>query len=300
MNASAPETGQDIRSTEGLETFRRESMDYVRDFVREAAIPNKVIPPTPVKVDEMVPGLEGQDAKDVYVWRDKAGGTGLLPGIGIEGTNDDVAHYIGECRYAVPMDAITTERYGRTFPQIIAAGYNMHAIIEQTVALETLRRKNHAFISYCEMAVASTGQVIAVEGVPTEEQLTEIKHPGVVRKEVAPDKALMSETLFTDLAFQAEAPFDGNNVLPSMSCIRSIQTSLFDTWEDSVPKGNSILKKSTMWLFSPADILGDNLYHGDFNVWAQWEGPVLHFQGWEIAGFGIKDIRGITKVVVTF
>lgn len=287
--------GQNIRTAEGLEAFRRASMDYVRDFVREAAIPNKVIPPTPLKAEDMEPGSEKQDAEKLYAWRDRLGGTFLLPSIGIEGTNDDVAHYIDKekLRYAVPIDTITTEIYERTFPQIIAAGYNMHTIIEQTIALETLRRKNHAFLSYCEMAVASTGQVIEVEGFLTEERLTEIKHPGgVIRKEISPAIALMSEIVFTDLICRTD-PFDEKNVLPSMACVRAIQGNLFDTWEDGI-------KKSTMWLFSPADILGDNLYHGDYNVWAHWEGPVLHFQGWEIAGFGIQDIRGITKVVVKF
>ena len=291
--------GQNIRTAEGLEAFRRANVDYVRDFVREAAIPNKVIPPTPVTIEDMVPGFEEQDAKDVYVWRDRAGGTGLLPGIGIEGTNDDVAHYIEKHRYAVPIDAITTETYERTFPEIIAAGYNMHAIIKQTIALETLRRKNHAFMSYCEMAVASTGRVIEVEGAPSTDDLLalrlSLRHPT--------DEIELSETVLigeVDLAEMRtrEGKWGEGAIkaaLTPMRLISSMEAINFPTFDDD---GKPV--ESAIWLFAKPDKLGDNLYHGDYTIWAKWEGSVLHFQGWELAGFGIKDIRGITKVIVKY
>lgn len=291
---------QSIRNTltaEGLDKFCKEAGDYVRDVVRATSIPDQILTPEPLTEAEMVPGItetvaipgvkiteEEDEAWDaVYAWRNKAG-KGMTTG------DKGRASYFDGGRYAIPLPTLKTETFERKEAELLASNYDLLSIVNDTVLRHTRDEKNRRFLDYCEMAVAASGQSWTVGDPETADDFFfKVKHidprEGLV---IPPATVLLSERAFGKGAYHAK------KVLDDVTFIRSGRSSLFDVMDDND------LTQSTMWFFSPPDILGDNLYHGDYKVWAQWEGDVLQFQGWQRAGIGIKDIHGITKVVVTY
>ena len=287
------ENVQHLQTTAGLDKFCEEAGDYVRDVVRDTSIPDQILPPVPLDASDLVAGMsEGPASSDeedgsvegiVYAWRDKAG-EGMTVGEGSK------ASFVDGSRYAVPLSTIKTERFDRTEAELLSSGYDMLSIINDTIVRHARDEKNRRFLHYCEMAVVATGQSWTVGNPKTAEDFFfNVKHldpkEGIV---IPPATVLLSERAFGRGAYRAKKDLD------DVTFIRSGRSSLFDQMD-----GNS-LRQSTMWFFSPSEILGDNLYYDGYKVWAQWEGPVLQFQGWHRAGIGIKDIRGITKVVVQY
>ena len=290
MNA---ENLQDLRTAEGLDKFCRDAGDYVRDVVRDTSIPDQILPPMPLPASELTPGMkEGPPSSEeedlsachaVYAWRDKAG-RGMTVGEGGK------ASFIDGSRYAIPLPTIKTGQFDRAEPELMASGYDMLSIVNDTIVRHARDEKNRMFLDLCEMAVAATGQSWNVADNTIEDFFFKVKHidPKEEGLVIPPAKVLISERAFGKSAYRAEKALD------DVKFIRSGRSSLFDQM-----LGND-LTRSTMWFFSPADILGDNLYYGDYKVFAQWEADVLQFQGWQRAGLGIKDIHGITKVVVNY
>ena len=294
MNA---ENVQYLQTAAGLDKFCKEAGNYVRDVVHETSIPDKILTPVPVSEAEVVPGItetvaipgvktteENDSAWDaVYAWRNKAG-------IGMTVGESDRASFIDGSRYAIPLPTIKTQQFDITEPELIASNYDMLGIVNKTIVRHARDEKNRRFLDYCEMAVVASGQSWTVGNPETADDFFfKVKHVdpqdgGVI----PPATVLISERAFGKGAYHAK------KVLDDVTFIRSGRSSLFDHMD-----GND-LRESTLWFFSPSEMLGDSLYHGDYKVWAQWEGNVLQFQGWERAGIGIKDIHGITKVIVRY
>ena len=274
----------DLHTAEGLYKFRKGAGDYIRDVVHETSIPDQILTPEPLTDAEMVPGItetvaipgvktteDNESAWDaVYTWRNKAGFDGG--------------------RYAIPLPTLKTETFERRESELMDYNYDMLSLVNDTLVRQVRDEKNRRFLDYCEMAIATSGQSWTVGDPETADDFFfKVKHVdpqdgGVI----PPAKVLISERAFGKGAYHAK------KVLDDVTFIRSGMSSLFDQMD-----GNE-LRESTLWFFSPSEILGDNLYHGDFKVWAQWEGDVLQYQGWQRAGIGIKDINAITKVIVRY
>ena len=229
---------QSLRTTDGIEKFQRAAGGYIRNKSREACLPDAVLPPRPVFVDDMFPGLEEEDmhvlldtpedARSIY-----HGGEGAI---------------LESKRYAVPIMAARTDLYERTQMQIAHQGWNLLQILEDAVYSEALAIRTAQFFDLLNLAVAATGQVESVKGLLSDDDYDTIKHPDPENEEgLSPPIVLMSEAAYADCE-----ELDGSyrrEWLDKTHVIRSIQSRYFDTWD----KGDTnSLRETAMWLFFAA------------------------------------------------
>ena len=304
---------EELRTPEGQAKFAREAGDYIRDMVRETSFADKILTPTPVTENELVPGMtEGssvaipgnittEEEDTVYAWRDiqVAGGAMVM-----NFKDAPRAKYINGKRYAIPLANVGTEEFNKVEGELLASSYDILKVVEDTAFLETHREKDRKFLSYCEQAVSASGQTITAAGPLQRSAFRSIQHPAIFN-EIKPQVILMSEAAFTDLGLWDESDLGPSvadttangytvSTVHGMTIIRSIKTKLFDTVVANE------LDATEMWCFPAAEFLGHNLYHGDYKVWSNWEGQMWRFQGWQRFGMGIGNIKGVTKLTIAY
>ena len=305
---------EELQTPEGNAKFAREASDYIRDMVRETSFTDKILMPTPVTEDELHPGItessstavpgnisDNQD-DTVYAFRDIQVGARAME---MNFRTQPLAKFVQGKRYAIPIAEVSTETYEKTEGELIASSYDILKVVEDTAYLETHRVRDEKFISYVDQAVTQTGQSLTAAGPLQRSGFRSIQHPAL-GNEIKPQVILMSERAFTDLGLWDNSDMDAETAsvtrdgytaatVHGMTIIRSIKQGLFDRQSTA-----GELTETTMYCFPAAEFLGHNLYHSDYKVWSNWEGPLWRFRGWQRFGMGIGNINGVTKLTVTY
>ena len=264
-------TIETLRTADGQEKFGAAAGRFVRRKIGSCFVA-EVLPPVKLTMEDFLPDIrdsEGKDGDIVLVLRDR--------------------NTLGD-KHLVNVGVESTEIYVKTEPQMVMRAYDLLSIVSETVLREEQVRRSIKFLNLCEHAVAESGQVIELVCPPSDGKfLEDIKHPGV-NDSIQPTTVLLSGAAALDLDCERTK----SEVFGEMNRITSIRSDLFDRHNGEEKE------ESTLWLFSPANLLGDYLFYGDYHIWNRWEGPTWKLQGWEMSGLALSEPRGVTKVVIKY
>jgi len=287
-----------LDSPDEAAALQEAGLTYIKQRLREESFARKILPPQNITRFDTQRAVDSDTVEKIIDIEPHS------TALALNFRSNVPAQFVEGARYRVPFYMISTPLYQKTEQELYAYEMPILKIIEDNSVKDIQETEDSRFISYCQMAVEATNQIL---------QITDA--------DVFSDKRMMTESfklldtgnptaatpnrLHTSTILMNTGTYNDILGLPTEQIGDSMAGTVFRDGfayhqlfgkKLIITTKNDLVQNGQVWLFAEQRFLGNFFVLNNTRFYIEKEADLIKWKTWEIIGMGLGNINGIAKL----